>query len=401
MKQLVYLCGEYPRATDTFIQREVAGLRMAGFHVETISVRHPSVREQGSKEQAREKQNTYYLLPCSLLRLARNHLGLLFQSPARYFGALKCAIKVRAPGLRSFLYQLFYFAEAGLVVGRMRKRSLSHIHSHAPDSSGFVAMIAARMGGFTYSMTLHGFGIFSEPNRWRLKEKIEASLFTICISQHGKSQAMLWSGRACWDKLHIVHCGVDTGREEIRNHEGRGRNLLFIGRLDHVKGLPLLIEAVSVLKSNYPDIHLDIVGDGPERADLQSIIDSRQLEKEITIHGYRSQKELQAFFQRADLFVMTSFFEGIPVVLMEAMAHGVPVVAPRITGIPELVEDGVCGFLTIPGDSGALAESIASLLNDPGKRNRFASAGRRKVETDFDLNNEIKRLAGIMRSYLG
>lgn len=398
--RLAYLCGEYPRATDTFIQREVASLRKAGLEVEVVSVRRPGLIEQGTEEQEEERSNAHYLLPCPLKRLLSDHFKLIASSPLGYIRGLWLAMTVRSPGLRALLYQMFYFAEAGLVGSWMRSRGISHVHNHAPNQSGYVAMLAAALGNMTYSMTLHGFGIFSEPTRWRLTEKIERALFTICVSQHAKSQAMLWSDRCFWDRLHVVRCGIDAGSVPVRTHQGRGRNILFVGRFDHVKGLPVLLEAFAGLARRDPRLHLHLVGDGPQRADLEVIVREQGLQKQVTFHGYRSQAQLQRHFAEADVFAMASFAEGVPVVLMEAMACGVPVVAPRITGIPELVQDGISGFLTVPGDADSLAASIETLLDDPEKRNRFAQEARQVVEQHFNLETETRRLADIFKEHL-
>ena len=400
MIRIAYLCGEYPRATDTFIQREVASLRKAGLHVETISVRCPAPQEQGTEEQRQERQGTYYLLPCNPWRLLSDHFRLLLRSPSRYFRGVWLAFTVRSPGLWSLLYQIFYFAEAGLVASRMKRQELTHVHNHAPDASGYVAMIAGAIGDLTHSMTLHGFGILSEPRRWRLKEKIERSLFTICVSYHARSQAMLWSNRDCWNRLHIVHCGIDLERMDTRKHRGRGRNILFVGRFDRVKGVPVLLEAFEILADQNPNLHLHLVGDGPERSELESIVHEKGLDGRVTFYGYQSQAQLSEHFAEADVFVMTSFAEGVPVALMEAMAFGVPVVAPRITGIPELVTDGVSGFLTTPSDVDCLLEKIETLLNDAEQRNRFAVEGRQVVEQEFNLLIETGRLVEIMQDYL-
>jgi len=395
--RLAYLCGEYPRATDTFIQREVAALRLADLHVETISVRRPATLEQGSEEQRQERENTHYLLPCSLWLLLAAHFHLLCSTPGRYLQAVRLALTVRAPGIRCLMYQLFYFAEAGLVARRMHERGLTHIHNHAPDASGYVTMLAARLGGLTYSLTLHGFGILSEPSRWRLREKIEGSLFTICVSQHARSQAMLWSNRAHWTKLHVVHCGIMPTAEPLPIHDGRGKRVLFIGRFDHVKGLPLLLEAFAVIASQDKEVHLDLVGDGPERRDLERLVQKKGLTGRVSFPGYRSQAELREYFARADLFVMTSFAEGIPVVLMEAMAKGVPVVAPRITGIPELVEHGISGLLTTPGDVDDLVSGMERLLADADLRAALAAEARKTVAAKFSLTTETGRLSKIFQ----
>jgi len=103
---------------------------------------------------------------------------------------------------------------------------------------------------------------------------------------------------------------------------------------------------------------------------------------------------------RTDVFVMTSFAEGVPVVLMEAMAAEVAVVATRIAGIPELVEDGISGFLVPPGDVAAVADRVEELLNDSALRSRLGQAGRRKVEQEFNISTEAERLYRVLTSAL-
>ena len=398
--KVAYLCGEYPRATDTFIQREVAALREAGIEVETVSVRRPASSEQGTQEQEAERRHTLYLLPCGPIRLLLDHLSLLASSPVRYLRSIMTALTIRAPGIRSLIFQLFYFAEAGMLAAHMRRKGLTHIHNHAPDASGYVTMLAAEMSGGTFSVTLHGFGILSEPRRWRLKEKLERSAFAICVSWHARSQAMLWTDPKHWARFHVVHCGIERRTEEARTHTGTGERLLFVGRLDPVKGLPVLFAALSDLRRRGRAVHLDIVGDGPERGSLEAAVKAGALDDAVTFHGYRSQAELQEYLRRAEVMVMTSFSEGIPVVLMEAMSRGLPVIAPRITGIPELVEDGVSGRLTTPAQSGELADAIAELLDDPVRRTQFARAAAETVRREFDLQVEARRLVEILNGCL-
>ena len=112
-----------------------------------------------------------------------------------------------------------------------------------------------------------------------------------------------------------------------------GKRILFVGRLDRVKGLPVLLDAMASLAVEHPDLRLDLVGDGPQRAELESLVSAKRLGDEIRLLGYMSSAQLRVQYAKADLVVLSSFAEGVPVVLMEAMASGLPVVAPRITGI--------------------------------------------------------------------
>src|SRR6185312_9963645 len=229
--RIAYMTGRYPRGTDTFIQREVAALRQRGAHVQTLSIRKPGPSHGAGPEQDNERRNTFYVLPPCPWDLFKSHCSLLFGLPGRYFSALRLAMKTRPPGLKALVWQLAYFAEAGIVASHIRRHELSHLHNHLSDSSCSVAMIASELGGFTFSFTMHGPAEFFEPERWRLDEKLRRALFVCCISHFCRSQGMIFAPPEKWDRMHIVHCGVDPDQFETSHHEGPGRQLLFVGRL--------------------------------------------------------------------------------------------------------------------------------------------------------------------------
>ena len=394
--RIAYMTGEYPRATDTFIQREVAALRDRGVHVETFSIRKPPLNENVGPEQQAERHNTFYVLPGRPWQLLRSHISLLFTSPRRYVAALRTALTVRPGGLKALVWQLAYFTEAGLIARGMREDDLAHLHNHFSNSSCSVAMLAAEMGGFSFSFTMHGPAEFFAPKYWRIDEKIRRAKFVCCISHFCRSQAMVFAPPDKWDRMHVVHCGVDPGAFVPRRHEGPGSRLLFVGRLATVKGLPVLLEAVSQLKHRRPDVRLALAGDGPDRAPLLDLAGRLGIADAVEFLGYQSQARVRQLLAATDVFVMSSFAEGVPVVLMEAMAAGVPVVATRIAGIPELVDDGQNGFLVPPGDVDSLSRQIEVLLADPQLRNRFSLRGREKVQKEFNLLTESDRLCQIL-----
>jgi len=392
--RLAYMTGQYPRATDTFIQREVATLRQLGYHVQTFSVRKPPDTEQVGSETAAERSTTVYLLPP--VDLLRSHLAQLLSAPRRYFSALALAIRNCPPGLRAMALQMAYFAEAAILARLMKKHSLSHLHNHLSDSSCSVAAIAAEMGAFTFSFTMHGPAEFYEPKLWWIDQKVRRSLFVNCISHFCRSQAMVFSPADCWEKLHIVHCGVDPKLFEMKKHVGRGSKILFIGRLAAAKGLPVLLDAIARLES----ASLDIAGDGPDREMLEKKTKLLGLSDRVRFLGYQSQSQVRELLHLTDVFVLSSFAEGVPVVLMEAMAAGVPVVATCIAGIPELVQHEHSGLLVSPGDVDATSNSIRQLLEDADLRNKFAIAAREKIERDFNIQTEARWLATILTSAL-
>ncbi|MDB9528197.1 glycosyltransferase family 4 protein [Oscillatoria sp. CS-180] len=393
--KIAYLTGEYPRATDTFIQREVSNLRKHGMAVETFSIRKPSEEHLVGAEQKAERARTHYLLPLNPLFLIWCHLICALRSPRNYWQGIKLAWQTSQPGFKGGLFQLFYFLEAVVLAHKLRQQDISHLHNHIANSSCTVAMLAAKIGGGTFSFTMHGPHIFFEPHRWRLDEKIRQASFVSCISHFCRSQGMLFVSPDHWSKLRIIHCGVEPDLFQPKQHEGQGNHLLYVGRLAAMKGLPVLFEAMDKLKDQLPDLKLTVVGDGGERSDIEAIAQELDLSDRIDFVGYKSQTEVREYLQTADIFVLPSFAEGVPVVLMEAMAAGVPVLTTRIAGVPELVTHNESGWLVPPGDTVALADGLKMLVNDAALRNQFGKAGHDKVVAEFNVVQESKKLSEI------
>ncbi len=399
--RIAYLTGTYPRATDTFIQREVAGLRSHHTEVHTFAIRRPEDSQIVGPEQASERESTFYILPPNALTLIRAHVSLLGRSPWRYLRAIALALKTRQLGLKGLFYQLFYFLEAGVLANQILKREISHLHNHFGNSSCSVAMLAAALGGFTYSFTLHGPAIFFEPQHWRIDEKMQRASFVSCISHYCRSQAMVFAPYEIWDRLQIVHCGVDPSQFDQVAHEGLGSRLLFVGRLAAVKGLPVLLESFAEIKKTIPDAVLTVVGDGPDRTMIEAQSAALGLVEQVKFVGYQSQAAVRAYLQQSDVFVLPSFAEGVPVVLMEALMSGVPVVATQVAGVSELVEDGVNGFLVPPSDQDGLCDRIQALLLDGTLRQRLGEQGALKVRAQFDVAKESEKLAQLIATVIG
>lgn len=391
-----YLTGEYPRASDTFIQREVAGLREDGFDVDTFAVRRPGPEHLVGPEQREGQATTSYLLesarsPGTLL----GHVRMLTANPRRYLGAVKLAARTARPGLRGALFQAIYFLEAGILAGEIRKRGIDHLHNHFGDSSCTVAMLAAELADVPFSFTLHGPAIFFEPYTWHLGEKLDRAAFCACISHFARSQAAIFASPDQVDHLHIVHCGVQPERMASANHEPDGNRLVTVGRLVELKGMSVLLDAVNRLQETNPKVELTVIGDGPDRARFEQKAKRLGLADRVHFVGAQSQAEVAEHLGRSDVFVLPSFAEGVPVVLMEAMATGLPVVTTHVGGMTELIDDGVSGYLVRPGDVEQLTGRIAGLLADPDLRSTLGDAGRERVFTDFVSHREAARLGGL------
>jgi glycosyltransferase involved in cell wall biosynthesis len=394
---IAWLTGEYPRATDTFIQREVAALRDMGFDLRTFSIRRTGPEHLVGPEQRKESGRTFCVLEAASnpFLAMRAHGAALVRSPKVWLRTLMDAWRIAPKGIKGRLYNLIYFHEAVVLSDRLRSEGVVHLHNHIAKASCTVARLAAPLAEVTWSFTLHGPDDLAEPTYWRLDDKIAQADFVSCISSFARSQAMLHAPRSAWHKIHIVHCGVEPLRYDRPRTQATDR-LLFVGRLSAVKGVPLLLAALARARVERPSLTLTLVGDGPERAHLEAEARALELGKAVAFLGYRSQEEVAQLLAEASVLVLPSFAEGVPVVLMEAMATGLPVVATRIAGIPELVEDGVSGRLVPPGEEDALARAILEVVQDPAKAAEMGAAGRSRVRSSFDARTEAARLARLI-----
>lgn len=393
--RLAYFTGNYPRATDTFIQREVIGLRALGWQVETFSVRRSDTNHDVSDFIRSEKQATYYLLPFSWLRLLGGNLSFALRHPRRYLHTLALAHRSRRPGLVGWLYNMVYFQEAVALARVLHLRGIQHLHNHLGDASGTVTMLAAELTGIGYSIMVHGPHLFFDPLHWALPEKLKRSRFVACISYFCQSQLMLFTPPSSWAQLAIVRCGVDPDQYHLQPVRNHATQLLYVGRLASEKGLLTLLDSLNQLRSMQVSFRLTLVGDGDDRDLLKKVVQQLGLADVVHFAGFANESGVREHLQKADVFVLPSFAEGVPVSLMEAMACGVPVVSTYVGGINELVEPGVTGLLVPAADATALAAAIARLLRSPDLRAKLARGGRERVEKQYHLNTQILQLSSL------
>lgn len=302
-----------------------------------------------------------------------------------------------------------WILEALLVWQACRRAGVRHVHAHLGGTAPAVALLVAALGdavdgkgSWTWSFTVHGPAEFYDVVRERLAVKVRGATFVVAISEFARSQLMALVDEPEWEKLHIVHCGVDPAVFAPPAGvvpEGTATTVLCVGRLTRIKGQAVLLEALRRLRERGVPIRGRLVGDGPKRADYERIAAEKGLDGTVTFTGSVGQDVIRDEFAGSDVFCMSSFAEGVPVVLMEAMAMGKPVVAPRIMGIGELVEDGVSGRLVTPGRPDLLADALEHLAADPELRARMGEAGRSKVREDFDVAREAARLHELLARY--
>jgi glycosyltransferase involved in cell wall biosynthesis len=384
---------QYPAANHTFILREIRGLRDLGFDIRVASVRScDRPVERLTAIERDELGRTFFIKPAGLA----GFIGAFLRQPGGCLAGLVYALSLAGLDLRKAARHLLYFAEAAIFAAWMRRERLQHVHTHF---SSLVALIAQRITPMTLSMTLHGPDEFIDPVGFFLGEKVAASRFVCAISQYGRSQILKNCKFPDWDKVKVARLGVDPAIFTIAPFRERPEvfQLLTVGRLAPAKAQHVLIAVVDQLLKQGMRVQLRLAGDGPDRASLQQEVQRRGLGASVVFEGTVNQDRVLELYRQCDVFVMSSFAEGIPVVLMEAMSMEIPCVATWITGIPELIRDGVDGLLAPPGDVDALVLAIGRLMQDPGLRRQLGQAGRLRVDEEFNLGKNVKALAALFQ----
>jgi glycosyltransferase involved in cell wall biosynthesis len=390
-----YVTGWYPRTSDTFIQREVAAVRAAGVEVQTYAVRRPGPEHLVGDEQRQEQARTTYLLPASAAEVARAQARAARRDPRAWADVLRLARRVRPAGMKSLVWHAFYVAEAALLAEHLLRDEVEQIHNHYGDQSATVAMLAARLAGIRFSMTVHGSAIFFEAVDAALDVKVEEAEFVACISDFTRSQMMVFAPEACWPKLHVVHCGVEPARFELPRGAATDRfRVVAVGRLAPEKGVSTLLRATAL--AGIPELELVLAGDGPDRPELEALAADLGIRARFT--GSMSQAEVRELLVETDVLASPGLAEGLPMSIIEAFAARVPVVSSRLAGIPELVVDGVSGRLVSAGNERELAAGLVELhaLGPEGRR-AWGEIGRAAVEARFDVDRESARLAALFR----
>lgn len=167
--------------------------------------------------------------------------------------------------------------------------------------------------------------------------------------------------------------------------------VLFLGRMNRGKGIYDLLEVVARLRGRHPALRLICAGDG-EAEQVAARADELGIGDAVEIPGWVSAQARDALIAASTILVLPSYFEGLPMSVLEAMAAGMPAVTTSVGGIPDLIEDGIDGYMVTPGDKEALARVLDRLLADPALQRRIGTAARRKIEQRFSADVVVPRL---------
>ena len=395
--KIAYFVNQYPKVSHSFIRREILALERQGFEVARIALRGWDDPLPDPEDQ-RERQRTRYVLRHGLRGLALPLLLTLLRHPVRLLSALRLAMRISRDSDRPLPYHVIYVIEACRIALWLADTGAEHLHAHFGTNSAEIAMLVRALGGPPYSFTVHGPDEFLKP--MGLEEKIHRAAFVVAISDFGRSQLFMRSRYPDWSKVKVVHCGVEKGfYEGAAATPSDAPRLVCVGRLCEAKGQLLLIEAAARLAAQGVSFELVLAGDGPMRAELETLIRHHGLTPRVRITGWISSEQVREELLAARAMVLPSFAEGLPVVIMEAMALRRPVLSTYVAGIPELVRPGETGWLFPAGSVESLAEAMQDCLRK--SREQLAAMGDaacQRVLARHSIDIEAGKLADLFRT---
>jgi glycosyltransferase involved in cell wall biosynthesis len=399
-----YIMSRFPKLTETFVLDEMIAVERHGADVQLF----PLLRERAERIHAEALPwipRAHYLPFLSPAILASN-LRMLVGRPRRYLGAAAAMLRGTARSWNFLLGGIGIFPKVVHQAREMERLGVRHVHCHFANHPALAGFLIHRLTGIPFSFTAHGSDL--NVDRTMLPQKIREAAFAVTISETNRRLIETTCGGPV-PNLVVLHVGIDGRRfapraaAETRGAPSHSPRILCIGTLHEVKGQRHLIAAARLLAERDADFDLAFVGDGPDRPELEALAAAVPAPGRVTFLGQQTRDRIVELLADADLLVAPSVptasgkREGLPVVLIEAMASGVAVVASHLSGIPELVEDGVTGLTVAPGDEEGLADAIRALLGDPQRRAALAAAGRARVEAEFDLDRNAERLVALFR----
>lgn len=292
------------------------------------------------------------------------------------------------------------------------------LHSHTAKAGAIARAAALAVGEARPPLVVHTFhghvlkGYFGRARTafFRQVESVLASASDVLVAVSPEVRDELVElGVAPRGKFAVIPLGIPLeerlgGPEaglDLRHAYGIPQHAFvvgWVGRMTGVKDTGALLRIAATLRARGIDAVLCMVGDGPERERLEQLAHDLGIARSVYFAGY--QAEVAPFYALFDAFLLPSVNEGTPVSAIEALASGTPVVATRVGGVPDVVRDGIDGFLVEPGDLAGATDRLAALARQPSLRRRLGAAGRERVRARYSVDRLVRDVDRLYRSLL-
>ncbi len=329
---------------------------------------------------------------------------------------------VPAPGGEDILNGVHVYRahRAGVTRGmlwRMARLGRAHkydvVHSIGEGVVSQVATVGKGVWHWPHLITIQG-GILQRGFRPGMRERLDRAAIGFSLRHasrvHAISRTLADAASALGARhIAVIPNGVDEAvfrpldRATLRQKHGvspEQKVVVVVSRLIPRKGIAYAVRAVAQATKTHPGLRLIIIGEGPQRQELEKLIKSLDLDGRVRMTGWVPHDQLPEYLSMADLFISTPDFEGLGIVFIEALASGVPTIGSNVGGILDVIEDGRNGLLVAPGDLPALASAMTRLLADEELRRRFTQEGLATVQAKFRWESVYEQTAAIYQDML-
>ncbi|MEY4509773.1 MAG: hypothetical protein RLZZ450_1895 [Pseudomonadota bacterium] len=397
--RIAVLVGEFPELSSTFILDNITGLLDSGHDVHVFA-RRPRKPGPIHADYARYglSERTHYWWGSSRETLGRA-LALVRQDPQRNGRALLRSLDVAKHGSHALFGRWFSYA-----AGMLSEPAFDVVLAQF-GTNGRVAETLRSIGAFDAPIATTWLGydlsrIIKEHGPRHYARLLAHGELQLPLSQHFRER--LLALHCPPERIHVHHVGVDTRLFAFAPRtlpEGQVARIVTVCRLVEKKGIEFALRALAQVQSAGGTFHFDVVGDGPLRGQLEQLTRELGLAPHVTLHGPKTRHEVSTLLGRSHLFLSPSVTakdgdeEGVPAAIKEAMAVGLPVVSTFHAAIPEVVVDGVTGYLVAERDVDNLADRLLRLLRAPERWADMGTAGRALIERAYDLHALNRQLA--------
>ena len=399
-----YILLWFPKPSETFIFSEITSLTNLGLPISVYTL-YGKLEKNLSSDMRSYRGRVIHLGMKSIVVHPLFICYWLFRSPAQTVRLIASTLFRKWKGVEKTAENGWALLCAFFLAYRFEKDQIQHIHAPWACGCATAAWFASSLTGIPFSFTIRAWDIYPPDSLIGIKSRdallvrSETQYNINCLhEQIGCSK----------DKMHLTRNGVPMHESEHQPQKvvTAPFQLLAVGRFVGKKGYQYLFRGCEILRNKGVDFHLDMVGDGNRLNELKRLSSSLGLASYVTFHGFQPYDQIPKYFRQADFFIMPSIIDssgdrdGIPTVLLEALLYYVPVVATPVSGIPELVEDGVTGLLVPPKDPDAIAEAVLQLISDQDIGATMAKNGHDKVVNLFNAQQNHQHVLALYNKYL-
>lgn len=394
LKKIAYILKRYPRFSETFIVNEILSHELAGTEIYIFSLL-PPIDTHFQDLIGRVKAPVTYLSSSS------NVKGSEFWQTIKDLENIVPDIWTKLDQVKSENYFVVY--QSMLLTTLLKSKNIDHIHAHFATSATSVARLTSLFSGIPYSFTAHAKDIYHNNVDYDdLRKKINDATAVITINEYNlKYLHDLFPEQS--SNIVKIYNGLDLSNF-VPNYNFKKTNneIVSVGRLVEKKGFEILIEACYHLVRSGKKFHCSIIGTGILENNLRKKIKQLGLQNFVNILGATPREEMLQRIQDASIFVVPSIIsndgdrDGLPTTLLEAMAIGTPCISTDVTGIPEVIHDGVTGVIVPSKNPLKLAEAIDNLLSDYNSVKSLVKNANRLVHSKFNIHENSEQLRTVL-----